>query len=118
MVKLLKLFVWILLAVALLVGFDQLLVRVPLDLPGVVQAQTFYVDFRGRLLGLFGVDKVASVPKKSIEQVIETTRDVSAKQNQTPQRYLYVDDAGALQFADSLESVPQKYRSSAQPLAE
>lgn len=118
MLKLLKLFAWLVFSLALLVGFDQLLVRVPLAVPGVAQVQTFYVDFRGRMLGLIGIDGVAELPAKSIDQVIETTREVAAGKAQVPQRYLYVDDSGALQFADSLERVPLKFRGSAQPLAE
>ncbi len=117
MFKLLKLFAWSLLAIAFLATIDQLLVRVPFELPGVAQAQTFYVDFRGRLLGLFGVEKRAALPQKSIEQLIESGRDEPLENHQPLQRYLYVDDAGALQFADSLELVPQRYRDSAQPLA-
>jgi len=118
MLKLLKLFAWLVFAVALLVGFDQLLVRVPLGIPGVSQAQTFYVDFRGRLLGLVGFDEVAEAPEKSIEQVIEKTRNAPAATSKVSQRYLYVDESGALQFVDSLQQVPTKYRNSAQPLAE
>jgi hypothetical protein len=67
---------------------------------------------------LIGIDQIAKLPGKSIEQVIETARDTPAAKTQAPQRYLYVDDSGALQFADSLEQVPPKYRRSAQPLAE
>jgi len=33
-------------------------------------------------------------------------------------RYLYVDSAGTLQFANSLQQVPNQYRQDAQPLAE
>lgn len=118
MLKLLKIFAWMVLAMVLSVALDQLLVRVPLDVPGVNQAQTFYVDFRSRLLGLIGIDGAASLPEKSIEQVIEATQEVPATKVKVPQRYLYVDDAGALQFADGLEQVPLKFRGNAQLLAE
>lgn len=118
MLKLLKLFAWLVFCLVVLVGVDQLLVRVPLIVPGVQQAQVFYVDFRARLFGLVGIDAVANVPGKSIEQVIEATREVPAIKADVEQRYLYVDDSGALQFADSLKQVPARYRSNAQPLAE
>jgi len=31
-------------------------------------------------------------------------------------RYLYVDDTGTLQFAESLEAIPKAYRKDAQPM--
>lgn len=118
MFKLLKLFAWVLFTVILLVAVDQLLVRVPIALPGVTQAQTFYVDFRNRLIGLLGVEQISQRPVKSIEQVIEANKVAPPKQKSSARRYLYVDDAGGLQFADSLSQVPLRYRESAQPLAE
>lgn len=118
MLKLLKMFAWILFSCALLSGLDQFLVRVPLALPGVTHAQTFYVDFRGRLLGLIGIEGAAKLPKNSIEQVIEATQGLPAGKIQADRRYFYVDDTGALQFVDSFEQVPPKFRKSAQPLAE
>ena len=118
MLKLLKLFAWLIVGGILLIAFDQFLVRIPLDVPGVSQAQTFYVDFRSRLLGLVGIDGVAKRPEKSIEQLIETTSAASTPKTQPPQRYLFVDETGTLQFADSIELVPARFRDSAQPLAE
>jgi len=116
--KLLKLFVLIIVTLILLVAADQLLLRVPLDLPGVRQAQTFYVDFRQRLFGLFGVEMTSNETDKSIEQVIEATSKPSVDSPSKPQRYLYVDESGALQFTDSLQQVPAQFRDQAQPLAE
>ena len=55
MFKLLKMFLWLVLVLVLVGGLDQFLLRVPLDIPGLSQTQTFYVDFRSRLLGLVGV---------------------------------------------------------------
>lgn len=118
MLKLLKLFAWSLLVLVLLIGFDQFMIRVPLQVPGVTQAQTFYVDFRGRLLGLIGVDSFTGRSGQSIEQVIEANSQPPAVKVKPAQRYLYVDDSGILQFADSLDQVPARYRDAAQPLAE
>lgn len=115
MLKLLKLLFWVVVVGAVLVGGDQVLVRVPLEAPGVSQVQGFYVDFRGRLLRLIGIE----VAKPgSIEQMIGATAAAPGKKAQTPSRYLYVDDAGSLQFADSLEQVPARFRKDAQPLAD
>ena len=118
MFKILKLFAWVLIAGVVLVAFDQLLVRVPLQLPGVTAAQTFYVDFRSRLLDLMGLEDTVPAAEQSIEQVIEIHKTDPARKPASDQRYLYVDDAGALQFADSLDQVPAKFQQSAQPLAE
>ncbi|WP_303720716.1 hypothetical protein [Malonomonas rubra] len=116
--KLLKLFAWFLLSVALLTAVDRLLVLVPIEIPGVTQAQTFYIDFRGRLLNLFGFETTAKKSGQSIEQMIEATQQQVPDKSSKPQRYLYVDESGALQFADSLQQVPARYREHAQPLAE
>ncbi len=115
MLKLLKIIIWLVLVLLVVGGFDQFLLRVPLELPGLSQAQTFYVDFRARLLGLVGIDP--ATPSASIEQLIEATGSAPS-QRQKPQRYLYVDADGVLQFADSLQQVPASYRQAAQPLAE
>jgi len=115
MLKLLRLFLWLVLVLVVVGGLDQFLVRVPLDKPVLSPVQTFYVDFRSRLLGLIGV-KPGPAPT-SIEKVIEETSS-APQQSKKLQRYLYVDAAGELQFADSLAHVPVKYRKAAQPLAE
>ena len=98
---------------AVLLAFDQLVLHVPLDLPGVRETRTFYLDFRDRLLNLAEAPKAPS---------IEATIDRSAgKEQETPSaaaspRYLYVDQHGNLNFADSLEQVPLAYRQDVQRL--
>jgi len=108
---------WTLLFVALLVVADQLLMQTTLSAPGVGQFQRFYRDFRGRLFAL--IDGPAPA---SIDQVIETAappaRQAPGARPVTPQRYLYVDGQGELQFADSLQEVPPAFRQKAQPLQE
>ena len=113
MLKMLRFCLWLVVAMIALAVFDQVMVRIPLQTAGFKQAQTFYVDFRQRLLGLTG--KGAS---PSIEQVIETTTQQRQKQPSRPQPYLYVDERGALQFVDSFEQVPEPFRKDAQSLAE
>ena len=115
MLKMIKRLCWILLVCALLIGGDQLLVRVPLETPGVTQLQDFYIDFRSRLLALAGFE--TSQPD-SIEQLLPTGEPPAGSSEGTASRYLYVDESGALQFADSLQEVPARYRSQAQPLAD
>ena len=116
MLKLLKYFLWLIVILALTVGFDQLMVQLPLDAPGLKQTQQFYVDFRTRLAGLIKRDPLSSVD--AIEAVIEKTTTAPAQSTKKSSRYLYVDGTGTLQFADSLQQVPSQYRKEAQPLAE
>ena len=115
MFKLLRMFFWLVLVLVVLAGLDQFLVRVPLDAPGLSHTQTFYNDFRSRLLGLAGVKAVPAVT--SIDEVIEASGSVT-KVGQKVRRYLYADESGGLQFVDSLEQVPARFRSVAQPLTE
>jgi len=114
MFKLLRMLVWLVLVLAVFAGIDQFLLRVPLEAPGLHQVQKFYVDFRGRLFSLAGIGR----QNKSVEQVIESTVPSRTEPVKKGGRYLYVDKDGALQFADSLEEVPPRYRKDAQPLAE
>ncbi len=119
MLKLLKYFLWLVVIVALTVGFDQLMVQVSLETPGVKQTQRFYVDFRSRLIRIFSQQSKTIEPVDAIEAVIEKKVKPTIKKAQKGgQRYLYVDGSGTLQFADSLKQVPKKYRQDAQPLAE
>lgn len=117
MKRLKRFLLWTILFLALLVAADQLLVTVPLHAPGLNEIQQFYLDFRSRLFGL-----VEGQTPSSIDQVIERAAEPApaapAVGKPKPQRYLYVDDQGELQFADSLAEVPAAYRSKAQPLKE
>jgi len=116
MLKLLKYFLWLVVILALVFGFDQLMLKLPLHGPGLKQTQQFYVDFRTRLVGLIKTDTTLS--PASIESVIEKTAPVVPSASKKTNRYLYVDGDGTLQFADSLQQVPKKYRQDAQLLAE
>ncbi|MEA3543724.1 MAG: hypothetical protein U9R69_00725 [Thermodesulfobacteriota bacterium] len=116
MLRLLKYFLWIVVVLALTVGFDQLMVQLPLHAPGLKQTQQFYVDFRTRLAGLIKGDR--NHQPVSIEAVIEKTATTPVRSSKNKHRYLYVDASGTLQFADSLQQVPSQYRQDAQPLSE
>jgi len=123
-----RFFLWGLVFCGLLAAADQVLLKAPLTAPGLHEVQVFYRDFRGRMLTLFGVPGGGS-----IEQLIgEAERGVTPAAGAGPvapgvtsgapgraplaQRYLYVDQDGALQFAESLQQVPPRYRASAQLL--
>lgn len=116
MLKLLKYFLWVVVLLALTLGFDQLMVKLPLHAPGLEQTQQFYVDFRTRFLRLVRGD--TSSPPDIIEAVIEKNATAPKQSTKKTNRYLYVDSSGTLQFADSLQQVPSQYRQEAQPLAE
>jgi len=119
MLKIVKYGLWLVVLVVLSIGFDQLMVRVQLETPGVKQAQRFYVDFRSRLIHAFSHSDKRENPVDAIEAVIEKKiKPAIKKTKKVAQRYLYVDRQGILQFADSLKQVPEEYRHAAQPLAE
>ena len=116
MLRLLKYFLWVVVVLALTLGFDQLMIELRLHAPGLKQTQRFYVDFRTRLVELIKGD--TDPPPDIIEAVIEKTATAPKPTAKKNSRYLYVDGAGTLQFADSLQQVPSQYRQDAQPLAE
>ncbi len=110
MKKILRALFWGMIFILLLGGIDQLLVQTPFKGPLIGSVRTFYLDFRTRLLGLAGQDEPHSV-EQSIEQASTPTSTVQ-------QRYVYADADGVLQFADSLDEVPEAYRNEAEPLEE
>ncbi|MEA3362914.1 MAG: hypothetical protein U9Q61_06550 [Thermodesulfobacteriota bacterium] len=118
MLKLLKYFLWVVVILSLVIGFDQLMVKLPLHTPGVKQTQQFYVDFRSRLIKLFPGQHESDPPVDAIEAVIEKKTAPAVRSTKKTGRYLYVDSSGILQFADSFQQVPTQYRQDAQPLAE
>jgi len=114
-----KAIVWTFVFLLMLLAADQFLLRVEFTQPQMQVVQGFYLDFRQRLVSL------GHSPKpKSVEAVIDAEK-TSAAVPETPQRkattsprYLYVDDQGVLQFADSFEEIPPKLRGGAQRLEE
>ena len=126
----------------LLLGIDQLLVRVPASLPAHVAVATFYRDLRNRALDLARgvkapVAPVPNAPAKSappvkgalppvpasVEAVIEQSKAVSPKTIVMPAaksvpRYVYADAQGELHFAETLAEVPEPYRGKAKALGE
>ena len=110
MKKMVRALFWGVVFVLILGGIDQLLVQTPFEGPLLGNVRSFYLDFRQRLIGLTGEDAPASV-EQSIEQA--TTPSPTAP---AAQRYVYADENGNLQFADTLEDVPKPYRSEAEPL--
>ncbi len=91
---------------------DQLLLKRQLNVPVLTQVQVFYRDFRSRLLTLGHPDDVDDHIGQTIEAEMDATTEDSSL------RYLYVDAAGVLHFADRLDEVPPAYRQEAQRLTQ
>lgn len=110
--KFIRFILWVVLALVLVVVADQLMLRRQFNTPVLTEAQTFYRDFRTRLLTLGSTDDLDD----RIGQTIEAQKNTS--NGGVPARYVYVDAAGELHFADSLNEVPPAYRQDAQRLAQ
>ncbi|MFO7982588.1 MAG: hypothetical protein R6V08_03960 [Desulfuromonadales bacterium] len=105
--------------IALLLVIDQAILHVSPDIPVIREIRHFYVDFRGRLLQLGDEN-----PGTSIKSTIETAEppdEKSQKPAESPAkapRYIFADENGQLQFADSLDQIPPAYRQSAEVLGD
>lgn len=113
MFKIVRWLLWVLVFLMLMSLLDQALVRVPLRVPVLQEFQVFYVDFRTRLLGLAGGETPAATVDRVIERSDPAAPKGSRDETATP-RYLYVDETGALHFAETLDAVPPQFRSEAQ----
>lgn len=133
--RLIKPIFWTALFLVMMLAIDQFFVQVPPLHPAHAAVSNFYRDFRGRLIDLAFGEKQAA--PKSIEAVIDQQQKAkqakpaaeSIKGGQKTdasnppsakkaQRYVYSDGHGELQFADSLEDVPEQYRGQAQPMGQ
>ncbi len=117
--RLFKPIFWTFLFLVMMLAIDQLLVQVPPMHPAHAAVANFYQDFRSRLIDLaFSEKKTAP---KTVEAVIAERQKKPTTVKTAPkatQRYLYSDDQGVLQFVDSLEEIPEKYRTLAQPMGQ
>lgn len=110
-------FIWFVSFLLLLLVCDQFLLRYPgKDLPLLNDFQQFYQDFRQRLVKL---EAQRSTPS-TVEEVLtvheqQISQPASAEQET---RYLYLDEQGALNFADRLDEIPPSFRHSAKPLGQ
>lgn len=115
-------FIWFVSFLLLLLVCDQFLLRYPgRDLPLLNDFQQFYQDFRQRLIKL---EAQRSTPTKvtvtTVEEVLairaqEVTQATTAAEKT---RYLYLDEHGALNFADRLDEIPTAFHHSAKPLGQ
>ena len=110
--KFVRFVLWMILTLVLVVVIDQLMIRRHFTTPVLRETQVFYIDFRSRLMTLGRTDDLDDRIGRTIEAQKHSS-DAGAVS-----RYLYVDAAGALHFADSLNEVPPAYRQSVQRLAD
>ncbi|MBE0599505.1 MAG: hypothetical protein IH614_19875 [Desulfuromonadales bacterium] len=105
---------WSCVFLALLVALDQLLLRLDFKSPPLRAVQTFHHDFRSRLLGL---PSKADSPPPAAERQRPSASDQPPAPGAPPlPGYVYVDESGDLQFVDTLQEVPRRYRGEARPL--
>jgi hypothetical protein len=119
-----RLFIWLLWAgviVGTCVAADQLLLHYSMDSPTYRAAQTFYKDFRGRIINLAKKDDLRlegmkeswspTLPPTMLEKIEPLLqRDIE------PGGYVYIDKAGGLHLTTRLDEVPKEYRAAAKPL--
>lgn len=107
---------WLLLIAGVCIAFDQILLRMPLQQPVLVTAQTFYRDFRARLLRLAKQEegRIATV-KGSLPALVPSAPPAPPATVEAA-GYVYTDRQGGLHMATRLEEIPEAYRASAKPL--
>nr|WP_320049439.1 hypothetical protein [uncultured Desulfuromonas sp.] len=114
MKKLFSFFIWTLCFVVLLFVADQFLLRYPdTSVPVLHEFQEFYRGFRSRLLNT--PTETTAVAPVVLDQGVSATESTGNPDESSP-KFIYVDQDGQLNFAASLDDVPQRFRSSAQPL--
>ena len=104
---------WVIVFFCMLLAVDQFMLRVESKSGGLQAAQEFYLDFRQRLIGLG-----ASGPESVEEVLVEKEPTAVVKVEGDNPRYLYADENGQLQFADSMEDIPPEFRKGAERMDE
>jgi len=113
--------VWALVIAGVCVAGDQLLLHFSMSSPSYGAAQTFYKDFRGRIIQLVKKeDHRLEAVKGSwpptlppeLREKVEPLLPTEVK----PGGYVYTDKAGGLHLTTRLDDVPKEYRATAKPL--
>lgn len=109
---------WLLLIAGVCIALDQILLRMPLQQPVLGTAQTFYRDFRGRLLRLAKQEegRIATVKASLPAWGPAAGPAPAAPAAGEAAGYVYTDRQGGLHMATRIEEIPEAYRASAKPL--
>jgi hypothetical protein len=120
-----RLFLWLLWALVIVgvcVASDQLLLHFSMKSPITAAAQTFYKDFRGRVIQLVKKEdhrleavKESWPPPPLPPAVREKVAPLLQSEAKTG-GYVYIDKEGGLHLTTRLDEVPQEYRATAKPL--
>jgi hypothetical protein len=112
---------WLLLIAGACVAGDQLLLRFSMNSPIYGAAQTFYQDFRGRIIQLANKKdhRLETVkehwPPPLPPAVMEKIEPLLQRETE-PGGYVYTDKAGGLHLTKLLDDIPEEYRAAAKPL--
>lgn len=119
-----RLFIWLLWAVVIIglcVAGDQLLLHFSMNSPVYGAAQSFYKDFRGRIIQLVKkedhhLEKVKENWPPTLPPVVREKIQPLLPAEEKPGGYVYSDKDGGLHLTTTLDEVPKEYRATAKPL--
>ena len=115
-----RLFIWLLWALVITgvcVAGDQFLLRFSMRSPTYDAAQTFYKDFRGRLIQFVKKeDHRLEVVKEAWPPALREKVEPLLPREAEPGGYVYTDKEGGLHLTTRLDEVPKEYRAAAKPL--
>ena len=107
---------WAVVFVVVLLAIDLSLIYLTPDVSFLSVPRRFYMDFRARLLDLVFPEQ-DPVAEKIITRKGTAPAHRDAPAGDGEPRYVYVDSAGELRFAVTLQEIPPSYRSEAKKLA-
>lgn len=119
-----RLFIWLLWAVLLTgvcVAADQILLGFSINSPVYGAAQTFYKDFRGRIIRLVKkedhyLDEIKEKFPPAVLPMLQEKVKPLLESEEKPGGYVYSDKNGGLHLTTTLDEVPKEYKATAKPL--
>lgn len=119
-----RLFIWLLWTVVIVgvcIAGDQLLLHFSVNSPIYGAAQTFYKDFRGRIIQLV---RKEDHRLEAVKESWPTTLPPAVKEKippllqgkAEPGGYVYSDKNGGLHLTSRLDEIPKEYRAAAKAL--
>lgn len=113
--------VWALVIAGVCVAGDQLLLRFSMNSPVYDAAQTFYQDFRSRIVQFVKkedhrLEAVKASWPPTVPPAVREKIEPLLPRKAEPGGYVYTDKAGGLHLTTRLDEVPREYRATAKPL--